>query len=103
MMGAANGDDIVGLSDWEFLDPTVDQGECDPCFRRRSLCRRDHSGFGIESGAASNKRCESNGQQAGSAANVEQCFVPMERNLLRNFLEEPSRIGLAVAGVEFNR
>lgn len=35
--GTANGDDIVGLSGWEFLDPTVNQGECNPCFRRQSV------------------------------------------------------------------
>jgi hypothetical protein len=36
--------------------------------------RRDHSGFGIKSGATSDKRCETNGEHAGSAANVEQGF-----------------------------
>ena len=103
MKGAANGDDIVGLSGWEFLNATSDQGKCNPCFRRRILRRRDHWGFGIESGAASNKRCETNGEHSGSAAYVEQGFDATQSDLLRNFLEKLWRIGLPIASIEFNR
>src|ERR1039458_1716465 len=92
MKGAANGDDIVGLSRQEFLDPTVDQGECDPCFRGRSLRRLDHSCFRIERRAASDKRREANGKQSGSAANVKQGFVAAQGDLLGNFLEKLWRI-----------
>jgi hypothetical protein len=37
MKCAANGDDIVGLSRWEFLDPTGDQGECNSRLRRAAF------------------------------------------------------------------
>jgi hypothetical protein len=106
MMDAANDDDdddeIVGLSDWEFLDATVDPGRCNPCFHRRILGRRDHFGFGIESGAASDRRCESNRQQAGSAADVEQGFAAAQPDLLRTTPEKAWRIAVPAAGIAFN-
>jgi hypothetical protein len=71
MKCAANSDDIVGLSRWEFLDPTGDQGECNSRLRRRSLRRRDHSCFRIEPRAASDKRAEADGKQGRAAANVQ--------------------------------
>src|ERR1700730_2420622 len=61
MMGAANSDDIVVRGGWEFLNAPLDQGECTPCLRRRILRCRDHSGLRVETCAASDKRCETNG------------------------------------------
>ena len=34
------------LGGGEFLDPTVNKGKLDACFRRRSLCCRNHAGSG---------------------------------------------------------
>ncbi|HXM10876.1 MAG TPA: hypothetical protein VN946_13075 [Terriglobales bacterium] len=102
MLGTANGYDIVGLSNWKFLDATVDQGEYKPCFRRGILRRFDHSGFGIESSAASDKGRETNGEHSGAAADVEQGFIATQTDLPRNLLEKLWRVRLSVPGIEFN-
>jgi hypothetical protein len=86
-----------------IIDSTVDQGECNSRFRRRSLRRRDHSCFRVEPRALSDKRGEADGKQSGAAANVKQGFVAAQRNLLRDFLEKHWRIRLPVAGIEFDR
>jgi acetolactate synthase regulatory subunit len=80
----------------------VNQGEYKPCCRRRILRCLDHSGFGIESSAASDKGRETNGEHSGSAADVEQGFIATQTDLLRNPLEKLWRVRFPVAGIEFN-
>src|SRR5579884_2974751 len=63
----------------------------------------EHAGFWIYAGTGCDKRRETDGEQPGSAARVEQAFFTRERNARGNFFEESAGIRLAVTAVIRNR